>query len=303
MRKIVFFIGIILLLGTSLCFAQAEEITITTYYPSPYGVYNKLTMSTLGVGDIDGDGSPDDDDAPDPATNDGDVWIGGDVGIGTTDLSGNYKLKVNGGNGIRIENTIAAILTLNAGAGTDPIINFDQDITHFAEIRWSDADNCFEVGATGAGYMCLNKGGGNVGIHTTSPAYELDVNGDLRITGTPYRNGGDIAWQVPSDERLKDILGDYEYGLMEIAKINPVRFKFKQDNSLNLTSDKEYVGIIAQEVQKVIPEAVSEEENGYLTLNSSPVIWAMLNAIKQQQKQIDGLKLKIEELEIQLSIR
>ena len=38
-------------------------------------------------------------------------------------------------------------------------------------------------------------------------------NGDLRVVGTPYHNGGDVAWSTPSDRRLKDIDGKYEYGL------------------------------------------------------------------------------------------
>ena len=59
----------------------------------------------------------------------------------------------------------------------------------------------------------------------------------------------------------------------------------------------EYIGFSAQEVQRVLPEAVSRSTNGYLQLNSDPILWTMLNSIKeqqgqiqQQQKQIEGLK-------------
>ena len=47
---------------------QEEKLTITTYYPSPTGVYNKLLTETLGVGDTDGSGTLNFQDAPDPAT-------------------------------------------------------------------------------------------------------------------------------------------------------------------------------------------------------------------------------------------
>jgi len=65
-------------------FAQ-ETITITTYYPAPFGIYRQLVTTTLGVGDNNGDGAINGADAPNPGTNPGDVWIAGRTGIGTTD--------------------------------------------------------------------------------------------------------------------------------------------------------------------------------------------------------------------------
>ncbi|MBD3269200.1 MAG: hypothetical protein GF379_03335, partial [Candidatus Omnitrophica bacterium] len=56
-----------------------EQLTITTYYPSPSGAYNQLMTNTLGVGDNDADGNIDSGDAPDPTSRPGDVWIGGSV--------------------------------------------------------------------------------------------------------------------------------------------------------------------------------------------------------------------------------
>lgn len=71
----------------------AEEITITTYYPSPYGSYSSLQTDKLGVGDNDGDGSLTSADVP--ATT-GYVWIKGLVGIGTTTPPSGQQLEVNG---------------------------------------------------------------------------------------------------------------------------------------------------------------------------------------------------------------
>ena len=82
----------------------------------------------------------------------------------------------------------------------------------------------------------------------------------------------------------------------EILSLNPVEFNYQTNNPLGLPSDETNIGLIAQEVQKVIPEAISENTEGYLMLNSDPVIWAMLNAIKEQQGQIDQLKQEIEDL-------
>lgn len=66
-------------------FLFAEEITITTYYPSPYGSYSSLQTDKLGVGDNNSDGFFT---AVDVPTTTGDVWIKGNVGIGTTSPGG-----------------------------------------------------------------------------------------------------------------------------------------------------------------------------------------------------------------------
>jgi hypothetical protein len=49
-------------------------------------------------------------------------------------------------------------------------------------------------------------------------------------------------------------------------------------------------------VQKVIPEAVSTSASGYLMVNNDPIIWTMLNAIKEQQREIVELKRQIRQL-------
>jgi hypothetical protein len=57
------------------------------------------------------------------------------------------------------------------------------------------------------------------------------------------------------------------------------------------------VGFAAQEVQKVIPEAVQENSNGYLTVNNDPIILAMFNAIKELKAENDQLRRRVETLE------
>jgi len=69
-----------------------EQITIATYYPSPYGSYNQLLVDKLGVGDNNSDGSSSLSDIP---TTSGNVWIKGSLGIGTTDTP--HKLTIGSG--------------------------------------------------------------------------------------------------------------------------------------------------------------------------------------------------------------
>jgi hypothetical protein len=133
---------------------------------------------------------------------------------------------------------------------------------------------------------------GNVGIATTDPgSYRLAVNGDAA------KSSGGTSWAVFSDVRLKEIGERYQYGLSEIDKLEPIRYRYKQDNELGLPSSRQQVGLVAQDVQDVIPDAVSENDQGYLMLNSDPVIWAMLNAIKELKAENEVLKQRIEALE------
>jgi len=84
-----------------------------------------------------------------------------------------------------------------------------------------------------------------------------------------------------SDRRLKDILGDYTYGLDAVKKLHTVRFKYKKDNPLDLPTTPEYTGFIAQELQQVIPQAVVKRPDGFLQVDFLPVHWATVNAVKE----------------------
>ena len=122
-----------------------------------------------------------------------------------------------------------------------------------------------------------------MGIGTTSPTHTLEVAGTAANTG-----GG--SWLTISDIRMKNIEGDYEYGLDEIKRLHTVRFKYKEGNALNLPSDLEHTGFIAQEVLGVIPDAVISRPDGYLELNVDPIHWAVVNAVKELAEENELLK-------------
>jgi Chaperone of endosialidase len=134
---------------------------------------------------------------------------------------------------------------------------------------------------------------GNVGIGTTSPDNLLSVNGSADKPG-----GG--SWGTYSDRRLKNLDGSFSSGLSEVMKINPVKYRYKDDNGMGIRDRDEHVGVVAQEIQKAIPEAVTENSRGYLMVNNDPVIWAMLNAIKEQQKLIQRQEQRIAQLSSQV---
>jgi hypothetical protein len=130
---------------------------------------------------------------------------------------------------------------------------------------------------------------GRVGIGTSAPDQLLSVNGDASKSG-----GG--SWQTFSDERLKKINGSYDSGLKAVMRLQPLRYEYKPDNALGIKPVGERIGVGAQAVQQVIPEAVTKNAEGYLMVNNDPIIWTMLNAIKEQQKEIVELKRQIQQL-------
>ncbi len=80
-------------------------------------------------------------------------------------------------------------------------------------------------------------------------------------------------------------------------QLQPLRYEYKPDNALGLKSEGEHIGFGAQAVQKIIPEAVTKNANGYLMVNNDPILWTMLNAIREQQKEIVELKGQIQKLQ------
>lgn len=130
---------------------------------------------------------------------------------------------------------------------------------------------------------------GLVGIGTTAPTDTLSVNGTASKTG-----GG--AWSVFSDERLKNIKGRFNRGLSAVMQLQPLRYEYKPNNALGLKSESENIGFGAQHLQQIVPEAVTKNANGYLQVNNDPIIWTMLNAIKEQQAQISKLQKEIRQL-------
>lgn len=128
-----------------------------------------------------------------------------------------------------------------------------------------------------------------VGIGTLTPDQRLSVGGDASKT-----TGG--SWLTLSDKRLKNIKAPFTTGLKAVMALQPIRFEYRTNEALGLESNREFVGFSAQSVQEVVPEAVRTNSEGYLMVNNDPIIWTMLNAIKEQQKEIIELKREIRKL-------
>jgi FtsZ-binding cell division protein ZapB len=209
----------------------------------------------------------------------------GSVGIG---ISPGYPLDVNGRMALRGSSSgVNAGLWLYDSAATSHTTR---------ALLGMDGTGYFGVwGDMGANWgMVMNVTNGYVGIGTGTPDALLTVN------GTADKPGGG-SWNTFSDGRLKDVGAKFTHGLADLARIQPVHYHYKTDNPLNLPSQPEYVGVVAQQVQPAIPEAVQPNKDGYLTVNNDPIIWTMVNAIKElNQNLADGSQnseVRIQKLE------
>lgn len=205
-----------------------------------------------------------------------DIAATGNVGIGTA--SPVEKLDVNGS------------VNLPSGFNLTWGGAFGANIPTVIGVSGASAHIQFRPAGTTSGETMRITSSGNVGIGTAAPDQKLSVNGDADKVG-----GG--SWLNFSDERLKNIKGNFKPGLKAVMQMNPIRYEYLKNNALGLKSDGDHIGFGAQSLQKILPEAVVTNSDGYLMVNNDPIIWTMLNAIKEQQKEIEQLKGQIKKLQ------
>ena len=109
---------------------------------------------------------------------------------------------------------------------------------------------------------------------------------------------GDIVAYSTSDKRHKNTIQTISNAVLKVKQLNGVTWEWNDDVN-EVTKQTPKTGLIAQEVQSVLPQVVKEREDGFLSLDYSKMVGLLVEAIKEQQIQIDNLTAKVEELKIQ----
>jgi hypothetical protein len=204
----------------------------------------------------------------------------------------------------------------NVGIGTtNPTnaLNVIKSSTPGVPVAWLHNSNNTTSGNQGVTVSCINNNSSikvftirsNNSTHTNGTAL-MEVNGEGAVYLSSLAASSDVVTNsskqltTSSDKRLKNDLGDCEYGLSEIMQVQPKKYTWKEGPE----DQQPTIGFFAQDVHPIMPEAAPREafknekdEDDYKWgLNSQTIIAALVNATKEQQTMIEDLKKEIEQL-------
>jgi flagella basal body P-ring formation protein FlgA len=198
------------------------------------------------------------------------------------------------------------------GVGTtSPAASLHISSTNQASLRLDDQTNQWEiyVGVVAAGNlefedvtnestpMVIEAGTGNVGIGVEDPLDKLHIGGTSGEDGIRFPDGTRQTTAFvgetlsPSSRRWKTNIATLENSLDKVKQLRGVSYEWKKDGRAD-------IGLIAEEVGAVIPEVVKFEKNGQdaSSVDYGHLVGLLIEAMKEQQKQIDALRARVESL-------
>ncbi|MCA1620537.1 MAG: tail fiber domain-containing protein [Acidobacteria bacterium] len=134
--------------------------------------------------------------------------------------------------------------------------------------------------------LVLQSGGGNVGVGTTEPAHRLHVNGTVAGVG-PYVNASDLRYK----RDIRTIPG----ALSKVLSLRGVTYDWRREQfpALNFSAGRQ-VGFVAQEVERVVPEAVVRDAEGFRSVAYSHLVPVVVEAVREQQAQVERQQEQLE---------
>ena len=144
-----------------------------------------------------------------------------------------------------------------------------------------------EIISFGGAVTITGDGKVGIGISSPNPNAKLHVNGNIIASGTI----------TPSDIRYKKNIHRIPNALDKIMQLNGVFYDLRSSEFPQMQFDtKEQVGLIAQNVEQVLPNVVYTGNDGYKGVDYAKLVPLLIEAIKEQQKQIDEQRKMIEQL-------
>lgn len=215
----------------------------------------------------------------------------GNVGIGTTnpvsklDVRGSFLLAANDTTATHITQRPYTINngTLSWEGSAGQLFSITNNLTTGSIFSVNDVSGIPSIDVDANGTIELAPFGGNVGVGTTNPTTKLHVIGDILASGnvTAY-----------SDLQLKDNIKSIDNAIDKVLALRGVSFTRIDTED----KDKKHIGVIAQEVEQVLPEVVQEHSDGIKSVAYGNMVGLLIEAIKEQQSQIESLKGEIKSL-------
>jgi len=205
------------------------------------------------------------------------------------------KLIVSGSDAAIPSVSTAADFTIDAGGdivldadGTDILLK--DGGTEFGRFKIATSD--FVIKSAINNKDILFKG---VDASSTITALQLDMSegGNAQflgnISGSQIEASGDVIAFGSSDERLKDNIKPITEPLWKVSQIGGYTFDWNDKQETYKGSD---IGVVAQEIHKILPEIVTERGNGYLAVKYEKIVPLLIESIKELKKEVDDIKQK-----------
>ena len=263
-------------------------------------------------------------------TGTGDNKFAGNVGIGTNDPDGELHVfgtsttttstgaeqlliienSANGTPGIYgigfhaqggyLQAGINAFNLTNGGANAHLQFWTRNTSSEYTERMRITADGEVKIGD--ANGLSIEKTGNHIFLRATTATageywnFDVDANNRLNVINDNsvgvYIDDAATSWTGTSDERLKNINYELTGSLSNLQDLRAVNYSW-----ISGSVDKNFIGLIAQDVEQHYPEMISEDRDGYKGIRYTEMIPVLVSAIKEQQSIIDNLKSRIETLE------
>jgi hypothetical protein len=126
-----------------------------------------------------------------------------------------------------------------------------------------------------------------------------DNTGFIASGGGVFQGNNSADWSTTSDQRIKKNITDNNIGLAKIKQIKVRNFEYKtKDEIIELPKDSFInkkgiqIGIIAQEMEEILPEMVETQSTGVKSVNTNNLNWYLVNAIKELAAKVEALENK-----------
>ncbi len=207
------------------------------------------------------------------------------------------KLIVSGSDAAIPSVSTAADFTIDAGGdiildadGTDIVLK--DNGTEFGSFKRASSDFIIKSATNDKDIVFKGEdsdGGGTI----TALTLDMSEGGNAQflgnISGSQIEASGDVIAFGSSDRNLKDNIQPIENPLEKMDKIGGYTFVWNDKQSTYKGKD---IGVVAQEIQEIMPEIVATRANGYLGVKYEKIVPLLIESIKELKKEVEDIKQK-----------